>query len=173
MGARGKTTLRKYLQYQLGDKVFYSTGGKNADILHAFISRATPFEYAIFDYPRKTKPEFYNWSLFEDFKNGDINSGKYNSTNLQLPPLKVLVLGNHDLSDVRPHLTFDRWDVHLLADKVDSTPVDDPAQELAGTGLFPLPAILESPVVTTQDTVSLEDLDMYNFVESFDLSQFD
>lgn len=173
MGARGKTTLRKYLQYQLGDKVFYSTGGKNADILHAFISRATPFEYAIFDYPRKTKPEFYNWSLFEDFKNGDINSGKYNSTNLQLPSLKVLVLGNHDLSDVRPHLTFDRWDVHLLADKVDSTPVDDPAQELAGTCLFPLPALLESPIVATQDTVLLEDLDMYNFVESFDLSQFD
>lgn len=129
-GARGKTTLRQYLQYTLGDRCFYTTGGKNSDVVHSFVTRQRAFEYVIFDYPRKTEPQFYNWALFEDFKNGDVNSGKYNSICLQFPSIKILVLGNHSLDSVRNHLTYDRWDVHILSDSTSLVPTDDPPPEL-------------------------------------------
>ena len=135
----GAPFLAQFLQYHLGNRCFYTTGGKGSDIVHQIVQRQHPIEVVIFDYPRKTKPEFYNWNLFEDFKNGIVNSGKYNSVCLHFPSIKVLVLGNHELEDVRDNLSYDRWDVHNLADYpfFGSEMFDyDPEKELAGTGLY-------------------------------------
>lgn len=136
-GGRGKTTLRDFLTTRLGSSCFFTTGGKNADILHALVQRQTLIKYVVFDYPRHVRPEFYNWKLLEDFKNGDICSGKYNSVHLKFPSIKVLVLGNHPLDGVRDRLTYDRWDVHILGDLTDPTPNIDASDAFAGTDLFP------------------------------------
>lgn len=159
-GARGKTTLRQYLQFVLGDRCFYTTGGKNSDVVHSLVSRQRAFEYVIFDYPRKTEPQFYNWALFEDFKNGDINSGKYNSVCLQFPSIKILVLGNHLLDGVRHNLTYDRWDVHVLSESTSLVPTDDPPPEFIRQDDSP-----ENPILSTQE--------INNIVSEFDTALFD
>ena len=136
-GGRGKTTLRDFLTTRLGSSCFFSTGGKNSDIVHSLVARQTVIKYVIFDYPRNTRPEFYNWKLLEDFKNGDVESGKYNSVVLKFPPMHVLVLGNHPLDDVRSRLTHDRWNVHILGEHTDTTPNTIASEAFAGTDLYP------------------------------------
>lgn len=165
-GGTGKSTLARFLQYHLGDLCYYTTGGKGSDIVHSMVARQKVFKYVIFDYPRKTKPEFYNWNLFEDFKNGIVNSGKYNSVCLQFPSIKVLVLGNHPLDDVRDNLTFDRWDVHTLSEHAPElgAPTVDPKTVFQRTDLFPdLPLPTEEePMMTDEDIVNMllnDDLD--------------
>lgn len=137
VGASGKTTLRDFLNFHLGDDLFWTTGGKNSDVVFSMLQRKKLFKYVIFDYPRKVTPQFYNWSLFEDFKNGDIVSGKYESAVLKFPSIKILVLGNHCLDDVRGNLTYDRWDVHHLSEQTDRTTLFDAKSELAGTVIYP------------------------------------
>lgn len=136
-GGRGKTTLRDFLAHRLGSSCFFTTGGKNENVIHSLVNRQTLIKYVVFDYPRHTKPEFYNWKLFEDFKNGDIVSGKYNSVVLKFPSIKVLVLGNHLLDDVRDRLTYDRWNVMVLGNLTNSTPNVNASEAFAGTDLFP------------------------------------
>lgn len=161
-GAQGKSTLARFLQYHLGDSCFYTTGGKGSDIVHSMVTRQKVFKYVIFDYPRKTKPEFYNWNLFEDFKNGIVNSGKYNSICLQFPSIKVLVLGNHELDDVRDNLTYDRWDVHKLSPHhpIDGVPTIDPKEVFKRTDLFPdVPVPAEAPAqLTRQEEMAIDEM---------------
>lgn len=167
-GGTGKSTLARFLQFHLGDLCYYTTGGKGSDIVHSMVARQKVFKYVIFDYPRKTKPEFYNWNLFEDFKNGIVNSGKYNSICLQFPSIKVLVLGNHPLDDVRDNLTYDRWDVHTLSSEAPElgNPTIDPKEVFQRTDLFPdipLPSE-ETPLMNDDDIVNMllnEDMDVH------------
>lgn len=137
VGAKGKTTLRDFLCTRLGSSCFFSTGGKNSDIVHSLVARQTLIKYVVFDYPRNTRPEFYNWKLLEDFKNGDVESGKYGSVVLKFPPMHVIVMGNHRLDDVRNRLTYDRWDVHILGEHTNCTPNSTASEVFAGTDLFP------------------------------------
>ena len=162
VGARGKTTLARFLQFHLADRCFYSTGGKGADIVHQMVSRQKAFEFVIFDYPRKTKPEFYNWNLFEDFKNGIVNSGKYNGMCLHFPSIKVLVIGNHPLDDVRDNLTYDRWDVHDLSNQhyFSNDFNVNPEEELQGTGFYPDPPV---PIPAPEPNLDLLFPDDFDF----------
>lgn len=143
-GGRGKTTLRDFLASRLGSSCFVSTGGKNSDIVHSMVARQQVIKYVIFDYPRNTRPEFYNWKLLEDFKNGDVESGKYNSVVLKFPPMHVIVLGNHPLDSVRDRLSYDRWDVHILGDGTTRDPIIHAPTAFASTDLYPdIPSIQE------------------------------
>lgn len=124
-GNSGKSVLAQALRAHFGSEVFYCRGGKSSDIVHAF-SKNRRYSIAIFDYARNKSPDYFAWDLFEEFKDGGITSLKYDGDCFWMDhPIRVLVLTNHPLDDHRGRLTQDRWDIHVLTDRTDKTPVHE------------------------------------------------
>nr|AKO71383.1 Replication associated protein [Banana bunchy top virus]AKO71384.1 Replication associated protein [Banana bunchy top virus]AKO71386.1 Replication associated protein [Banana bunchy top virus]WET17405.1 replication associated protein [Banana bunchy top virus]WET17408.1 replication associated protein [Banana bunchy top virus] len=86
-GGEGKTTYAKYLMKT--KNAFYSPGGKSLDICRLYNYE----EIVIFDIPR-CKEEYLNYGLLEEFKNGIIQSGKYEPVLKIVEYVEVIVMAN-------------------------------------------------------------------------------
>ena len=110
VGGKGKTYLAKMLV--LKHEAFYVTGGKNADIAHAY--KGEPI--VVFDLMRQQQEHNNFYSTIEQFKNGLMFSGKYESCTKVFKPCKVIVMANWE-PDYNT-LSADRWDVCRLDSEV-------------------------------------------------------
>ena len=105
LGGSGKTWFAKYLVAM--HDAFYCTGGKAADIAHAY-----NFEkMVVFDFTR-SKKEIVNYNVIEKMKDGIIFSPKYQSTNKQFAPCTVVCFSNWDPD--KNKLSLDRWNINYL-----------------------------------------------------------
>lgn len=105
-GGQGKTYLSKHLIAEYG--AFYTTGGKAADILHAYNHQRV----IIFDFTRD-KDGFVCYSVIEQMKNGLMFSGKYNSmTKIRPHNAHVIVFSNFEPDQTK--LSRDRWRITRL-----------------------------------------------------------
>lgn len=81
---------------------FYCTGGKHADVFHAYDGQPI----CIFDFPRDSE-EFVCYGVIEAIKNGMYFSAKYDSTVKQFDVPHVLVFSN--FMPVFSKFSEDRW----------------------------------------------------------------
>jgi len=105
-GGEGKTKLAQYLCVKLN--AFYCTGGKTADVMHAYQDQ----EYVVFDLARCTDTDFWPFQVMEFFKNGMGFSPKYTSCTKQFKPCKIIVFANQDVNYSK--LSSDRYSVRFL-----------------------------------------------------------
>lgn len=104
-GNTGKSWFAKWLEVK--KNAYYVTGGRKTDLAHAYQFQ----EIVVFDLSRSTE-EFLNYDVIENFKNGRVFSGKYESAMKRMPACKVLVLSNW-CPDLRK-LSEDRWEIMNL-----------------------------------------------------------
>lgn len=103
-GGKGKSFMCGYLQVHYG--AFVTTGGKTADIAHAYDSE----KVVVFDLPRTIAEHCdHIYSLIECFKNGAIFSGKYQSALKCFDVPHVIVMANFE-PDL-DKLSKDRWNI--------------------------------------------------------------
>lgn len=88
VGNTGKTALGKWLVENMD--AFYCTGGKIADIMHAYERQ----EYVVFDMARCKDHETWPYEVMEFMKNGMGFSGKYESKMKKFNPCKIIVFAN-------------------------------------------------------------------------------
>lgn len=86
-GGEGKTSFARHLVKEKG--AFYSPGGKSLDICRLYNYE----DIVIFDIPR-CKEEYLNYGLLEEFKNGIIQSGKYEPVLKMKDYVEVIVMCN-------------------------------------------------------------------------------
>ena len=116
-GGLGKTVLAKYLVQEHG--AFYTRGGKHADIAYAY-----DFQPIVcFDLARSNEEKAWPYSVMENFKDGMLFSGKYESITKTFPSCKVIVFCNQAPDE--KHLSADRYDVfeHGVAPPIFYAPV--------------------------------------------------
>ncbi|VDI28225.1 Hypothetical predicted protein [Mytilus galloprovincialis] len=87
VGGEGKTFLAKYIQ--LYRDCICLESGKKTDLAHCFTNET----YVLFDYTRSME-ETINYSIVENFKNGFLFSGKYDSKVKKFDPCKVCCFSN-------------------------------------------------------------------------------
>lgn len=102
VGGHGKTWLSKYLIQENPGQVFYSNGGKSADILFGYQGE----KIVIFDYTRDYK-EFVGYGAMEQLKNGIMYSPKYQSVLKHFDTPHVIIFANF-IPDYTK-LSRDRW----------------------------------------------------------------
>lgn len=90
IGNTGKTVNAKTLMYE--HNAFYTTGGKAADIYHAY--EGEPI--VVLNLPASIDPEThaYLYTVLESFKDGVLSSGKYNSKTKSFDIPHVIVFSN-------------------------------------------------------------------------------
>ena len=112
-GAEGKSWFQKYLVQLYGShRVFHTTIEKRTDgILHALSKRLLPLiDIFIFNIPRSFSIDFIPYNLFEQLKDGEAISTKYDSKCLRFKtPNILLVFANYMPSQVK--MSFDRWQI--------------------------------------------------------------
>jgi len=106
VGKTGKNTLTRYILTHY--RAFLSVGGKSEDIAHAFRS-SSDIQVAVFNFTRD-KQSFINYSVLENFKDGNLFSPKYESSMLFFKPCKVIVFANFEPE--MDKLSIDRWDIY-------------------------------------------------------------
>jgi hypothetical protein len=100
-GNCGKSFLARYLAAKFD--AFYCTGGKKADIAHAY--RNQPI--VIFDFSRETEEQHGVYATIENLKNGQIFSGKYESEMKFFDQPLVFCFSNY-VPDIEK-FSIDRW----------------------------------------------------------------
>ena len=115
-GAEGKSWFQKYLVQCFGShRVFHTTIEKRSDgILHALSKRVIPLiDIFIFNIPRSFSSDDVPYNLFEQLKDGQAISTKYDSKVLCIKtPNIVLVFANYEPSQVK--MSFDRWQIFSI-----------------------------------------------------------
>lgn len=107
-GGTGKSTFARYAAAKLGGLVI--TRGAGNDIVHAYENH----RIIVFDYPRSIDPQFVQWNLMEEFKNGITFSQKYNSRQKIFNTPHVVVFSNINPIDYMYKLSEDRWKIKEL-----------------------------------------------------------
>ena len=107
-GGMGKSTLTKYLIKER--KAWACTGGKAADLMHAYTPGAT---IAVFDMARCTCSDYWPWQFIENLKNGWFTTTKYHSRMITFKPPSVVVFCNDDIP--RDKLSADRYQVMFIS----------------------------------------------------------
>lgn len=107
VGGMGKSFLGNYLETMKDG--FLIQNAKRNDIAHAYNNE----RLVIFDLTRSDE-QFVNYSTIEQFKNGRIFSGKYESRMKRFIYCFVLVLSNFAPDEQK--LSADRWDIYNLAE---------------------------------------------------------
>lgn len=102
-GGMGKTVLAKYLVQE--HKAFYTRGGKHADIAYAYDHQ----EIVVFDLSRSNEETHWPYPIMENFKDGMLFSGKYESATKTFPSCKVIVMCNQ--APDQSKLSHDRFDI--------------------------------------------------------------
>ncbi|VDI54859.1 Hypothetical predicted protein [Mytilus galloprovincialis] len=105
VGGEGKTFLAKYIQ--LYRDCICLESGKKTDLAHCFTNE----KYVLFDYTR-SMVETINYSIVENFKNGFLFSGKYDSKVKKFDPCKVCCFSN--FCPDKSKLSEDRWQLYAL-----------------------------------------------------------
>ncbi|VDI83324.1 Hypothetical predicted protein [Mytilus galloprovincialis] len=105
VGGEGKTFLAKYIQ--LYRDCICLESGKKTDLAHCFTNE----RYVLFDYTRSME-ETINYSIIENFKNGFLFSGKYDSQVKKFVPCKVCCFSN--FCPDKTKLSEDRWMLYAL-----------------------------------------------------------
>lgn len=108
-GNVGKTRMAKHICTE--ERVYYSTGGKHADILYAYEGERV----VIFDFPRSAT-DFICYTVIESLKNGIITQSKYESRTFRFEIPHVVVFANC-LPD-RTKLSDDRWDINHIFNNI-------------------------------------------------------
>lgn len=112
-GGTGKSTLTKYL-YQNFQCIAINGKFKTSDVKYIYseyLKKDGVFpEVLVFNTPRNVI--FKHYDLLEEFKDGIITSGKYESVQLEIPPPHIIITANH-YPDVET-LTADRWRIMCL-----------------------------------------------------------
>lgn len=108
-GNNGKTWLAKW--FLINEGAFICMGGKKTDIGLAWNKQTT----CVFDLARDKK-DYFTYGAIEAFKNGMVDSPKYQSCLKLSSPCKVLVLSNWEPD--KSKLSPDRWDVGHILDGV-------------------------------------------------------
>lgn len=101
LGNVGKSYMAR--NYKRGE-VYYVTGGKHADIYHAYASQ----RFVFFDVPRSAADRF-PYEVLEKFKDGILFQSKYQSKVLYFDVPHVVVFAN--FAPDRTKLSADRWDI--------------------------------------------------------------
>lgn len=104
VGAKGKTTLCKWIYQKHKGDVFICSGGKYQDILYAYQGES----WVIMDLPRATESEHVSYRALEAFTNQLAFSGKYDSAMKIFNKPKIIVFSNSELDWGK--LTHDRFD---------------------------------------------------------------
>ncbi len=107
-GGMGKSTLTRWLIKH--KKAWACTGGKQADLMHAYSVEAT---IAVFDMARCTVSDYWPWAFLENIKNGWFTTTKYHSRMITFIPPKVVVFTNSDVP--RDKLSSDRYQCYWLS----------------------------------------------------------
>lgn len=105
VGGEGKTFLAKYIQ--LYRDCICLESGKKTDLAHCYTNE----KYGLFDYTRSME-ETINYSIVENFKNGFLFSGKYDSKVKKFDPCKVCCFSN--FCPDKSKLSEDRWQLFAL-----------------------------------------------------------
>lgn len=114
-GGQGKTYLSKYLIAE--HDAFYTTGGKGADIVHAYNNQRV----IIFDFSRD-KDGFVSYAVIEQLKNGLVFSGKYNSA-FKVRPHQAHVIVFSNFEPDQSKLSRDRWKITRLLPPTAQDPI--------------------------------------------------
>lgn len=107
VGNTGKTALGRFLVEN--HDAFYCTGGKIADIMHAYERQ----EIVVFDMARCKDHEAWPYEVMEFMKNGMGFSGKYESKMKKFNPCKIIVFANC-MPDISK-LSRDRLSLRILS----------------------------------------------------------
>lgn len=106
VGNAGKTYLAKYLIDN--HNAFYSCGGKAMDITYSYNYQPI----VILDYVRDAQ-DYVNYSVLEMFKNGLIQSNKYESTLKRINPPHLIIFANFLPDETK--MSADRWVITQLS----------------------------------------------------------
>lgn len=109
-GGRGKTWMCKVLLQENQGNVFYSNGGKAADITFGYQGE----KIVLFDYTRDYQ-DYVGYGPMEQLKNGVLFSTKYQSILKNFDPPHVFVFANFEPDFTK--LSRDRWRVIRFADE--------------------------------------------------------
>lgn len=107
VGNTGKSWFSKYLKSHYN--AFRYSAGKWQDIAYAYNYE----QFCCFDYPRDAE-EKVPYGLFEQFKDGEITSGKYYSQIKARKDIKLIVFSNFK-PDVTK-MSHDRWQILVVDD---------------------------------------------------------
>lgn len=111
-GNVGKSYMARHLALHCDGVV--CTAMKKADLLHLLTKNLSGARCVVFDLTRTTEDGSVNvvYEVLEQLSNGYICSGKYDSTNLWVQPLHLVVFAN--FAPDRSTMSADRWDVHQI-----------------------------------------------------------
>lgn len=157
-GGGGKSKLADYLQYH--HNAFITEGGSKKDIACSYDGQPI----VVFDIARNGEDEM-SYSALESFKNGRIQSNKYESHLKRFETPHVIVLCNWDLDYYK--ISQDQWDVYHLNDfklvhKLDQgVPVNvkEPPEKVRNPWHNSLP---EQPIVCQAEDIEKEDMEEKN-----------
>jgi hypothetical protein len=88
---------------------------KKADLLHMLTKTLPMKKCVVFDLTRSSEAGAVSvvYEVLEMLSNGYICSGKYDSQNLWIQPLHLIVFSN--FAPDRSAMSEDRWDIHHIA----------------------------------------------------------
>lgn len=111
-GNVGKSYMARHLA--LHCDMVVCTAMKKADLLHLLTKSLSGARGVVFDLTRTTEDGavVVVYEVLEQLSNGYICSGKYDSTNMFVQPLHLIVFANY--APDRSKLSADRWDVHHI-----------------------------------------------------------
>ncbi len=122
-GAKGKSLFTNFYTDRHPTEAFTYTNGKSDTIKYRLITQNIKPKVVIVDLSRtdenikddedNTKiKDFINYSLFEEFKNGNIMSCKYQGGRIRMPSPHLVIFTNNHLNYKR--CSSDRWDIREM-----------------------------------------------------------
>lgn len=137
VGKAGKSKLAKYLAQTMGA---VQLGGKLADMALVYKNNQAPI--VVFDVARaESRLVDHIYGFAEKLKNGELQSGKYQSVSMQVKPPHVIIMSN--ISWDRARFSVDRVVEYNLQTWVEA-PVAPPPTEVDEVGVDFDPAMLDA-----------------------------
>lgn len=106
VGGQGKSTMAQYLENT--QNAFVCKGGKYMDVAYEYNFQ----KLIVFDLSRSYEASKDVYRLIEDFKDGRVTSGKYDSRTKRQINVKVVVFANW--APDKDTLSQDRWDIEEI-----------------------------------------------------------
>ena len=117
-GAEGKSWFQEYVEQHYGCKrVFRTSIRKEADgILHTLSKRTLSLiDVFVFNIPRSFNMKYVPYTLFEEIKDGQAISTKYDSKVLGFKRPNILIVFSND-TPCRSEVSKDRWQTYTILD---------------------------------------------------------
>ena len=110
-GGEGKTWFQNYIEHHYGsNRVFRSSINKNSESLFHALSKRTLelVDVFVFNVPRSFKTLDIPYTLFEDIKDGQAISTKYDSKLLKFKTPNILIIFSNRIASWA-NMSKDRW----------------------------------------------------------------